>query len=128
MQKNVNKITMYSRPTCPLDAPVKKALVDVGVSVEYVDIRTNIEAKVAIREINNGYESVPTLLFPDGTTLTEPSPNALQEKLSSLGLDVSQGDMRASYLRGMLRSPLGWLQIGVLLAAIWGVLRLFGII
>jgi hypothetical protein len=38
-----------------------------------------------VKEINGGYESVPTLVFTDGSTLTEPSNEAIQIRLESLG-------------------------------------------
>jgi hypothetical protein len=49
-----------------------------------VDIRQDEAGRARVREINAGCESVPTLVFPDGSTLTEPSPHALNLKL---GLD-----------------------------------------
>ena len=36
----------------------------------------------------NGYESVPTLVFPDGSTLTEPTNGGLQAKLGEMGYTV----------------------------------------
>jgi len=125
-QNKSQLIAMYSRPTCPLDAPVKRALVEAGAAFAYVDIRRNEEAKALLREINDGYESVPTLVFPDGDTLAEPRAAALEEKLLSLGLDP--GSVRASYLQGTARSPMGWMMAGALLVVVWGILRLIGVL
>jgi len=79
--------------------PVRNALERAGAAYEYVDIYSVLEARDGVREINHGYESVPTLVFPDGSTLTEPSIGQLQAKLQSLGYE--------------LRSPtlMGWLQL-----------------
>jgi hypothetical protein len=44
-------------------------------------------------EINNGNASVPTLVFPDGSTLTEPSTAVLRQKLQSLGYAVPQPNL-----------------------------------
>lgn len=41
-----------------------------------------------MRRINNGFESVPTLIFPDGSILTEPSSSELLEKLRMYGEQV----------------------------------------
>lgn len=128
MQEKTKSIMMYSRPTCPLDGPVKKALADSRATFAYIDIRANEAAKATLREINGGYESVPTLIFPDGDTLTEPSAAALEEKLLSLGFDLAPGNVQASYRRGMVRSPMTWLQIGALLAVLWAILRLIGVL
>jgi len=35
-------------------------------------------------EINNGYRSVPTIVFPDGEVLVEPARTKLDEKLEQL--------------------------------------------
>jgi glutaredoxin len=55
---------------------------------EYINIHEDDEASQFVREVNGGYESVPTLLFPDGTTLTEPSAGALKAKLEASGYAV----------------------------------------
>lgn len=39
-------------------------------------------------EINNGFESVPTLVFADGSTLTEPNNDTLYSRLNTLGLNM----------------------------------------
>jgi mycoredoxin len=59
-----------------------------GASYEYVDISRDDVARQRVREINEGLESVPTLEFPDGDTLTEPSLRELEEKLEGLGLQA----------------------------------------
>ncbi len=93
-----NKIILYGRPACAMVPSVQNTLKRAGVVYEYVDIYNVLEARERVREINHGYESVPTLAFPDGSTLTEPSMGQLQAKLQSLGYEV--------------RSPtlMGWLQ------------------
>lgn len=58
---------------------------EAHVDYEYVDIYTDPAAREWVREVNRGYESVPTLVFPDGSTLTEPSRRQLRAKLKSLG-------------------------------------------
>jgi hypothetical protein len=40
-------------------------------------------------EINAGNESVPTLVFADGSTLTEPSRKALMARLESLNIGLA---------------------------------------
>ena len=55
------------------------------VPFEYVDITFNGPASQRVREINGGMASVPTLVFPDGTTLTEPNEAELAAALERLG-------------------------------------------
>ena len=62
------------------------ALDKTGIRYEYINIRQDEAGRARVREINSGCESVPTLVFPDGSTLTEPSIHALKRKLELLGL------------------------------------------
>jgi mycoredoxin len=82
------KITVYGHPTCPGVGPVKGLLRQSRVDFEYVDIHQDSDGAAKVRAINNGNESVPTLIFPDGTTLTEPTVADLTTKLASLGYKV----------------------------------------
>jgi mycoredoxin len=83
-----NKIVVYGSPACALVSSVRNALERADAVYEYVDIHNALEARERVREINRGYESVPTLVFPDGSTLTEPTRSELQAKLQSLGYEV----------------------------------------
>jgi mycoredoxin len=81
-------IIVYGHPNCPALGPVKGMLTQSKVTFEYIDIHQDSVAADRVRAINNGNESVPTLVFPDGSTLTEPTVGALQAKLESLGYKV----------------------------------------
>jgi mycoredoxin len=66
--------------------PLARGVLDqANVEYEYINIYEDQAARERLRQINHGYESVPTLVFPDGDILTEPSRNALETKLKSLG-------------------------------------------
>ena len=47
----------------------------------WVDIDQDKEAGKLVEQINGGFRSVPTIIFPDGSTLTEPSTQQLRQKL-----------------------------------------------
>ena len=81
-------IIMYGTPTCPMVPPMKQMLARVDVQYEYVNLVGDLMARERVREINNGYESVPTFEFPDGSTLTEPSAGEMKRKLEHMGYDV----------------------------------------
>lgn len=49
----------------------------------YIDIDKDQEGKQFVIETNNGNRSVPTIVFPDGSILVEPSSWILEEKLTS---------------------------------------------
>lgn len=70
--------------------PLARGVLDqANVEYEYIDIYDDQAARERLRQINRGYESVPTLVFPDGEILVEPSRRALEAKLASLGYDIS---------------------------------------
>jgi glutaredoxin len=49
---------------------------------KWIDIDRDPEARAYVQQINGGYRSVPTIVFPDGSILVEPSHAELAEKLS----------------------------------------------
>lgn len=52
---------------------------------EYIDIEKDDAAREYVVQVNKGSQSVPTIVFPDGAIMTEPSSAALIAKLSALG-------------------------------------------
>lgn len=50
----------------------------------YIDIEQNEEARAYVEQVNKGMQSVPTIIFPDGSVLVEPSSSALIAKLAAL--------------------------------------------
>ena len=82
------KVMMYGTPTCPMVPPVRGMLDRAQVSFDYVNIAEDAESRGKVMAINDGNASVPTLVFPDGSTLTEPSTAVLRQKLESLGYTV----------------------------------------
>ena len=83
-----SSIILYGTPTCPGLPPVRGLLAQAKVPYAYIDINRDPAAAARVRAINNGNESVPTLEFPDGATLTEPTSGQLKQKLESLGYRV----------------------------------------
>jgi len=81
-------IIVYGHSACPSVPFVRSILERSGAVFEYINIHTDEVSRARLRDINNGYESVPTLVFPDGSTLTEPSMRTLREKLAALGYEV----------------------------------------
>ena len=95
-------ITMYGRPNCPAVRPVQKVLEAAGAEFDYIDIHQDEAGRRRVLLINEGNESVPTLVFPDGSTLTEPGPGKLRGKLRNLGYDVSPTVAWFKYITGSL--------------------------
>ncbi len=82
------KIIVYGHPACLMVGPVLGMLDQSQVEYAYINIQQEPTARDRVREINDGYESVPTLVFPDGSTLTEPSSGQLKAKLRESGYAV----------------------------------------
>jgi mycoredoxin len=77
-------VVMYSTAWC-VDCWRAKQVMD-SMKVEYteIDISADEEATEFVMRLNRGNRSVPTLVFPDGSIMTEPRTVALVEKLQSL--------------------------------------------
>ncbi len=76
--------TMYSTPWCGYCFRLKGQLERDGIAFAEVDIEENPEAAHLVEQINDGNQTVPTLVFADGTALTNPSLMAVREKLADL--------------------------------------------
>jgi len=77
---------MYSADWCG-DCRSSKRLMD-SLNVEYtiIDVEADPSASEKVIEINGGQRSIPVIVFPDGTHMTEPSDNDLKAKLEALKL------------------------------------------
>ena len=74
--------TMYSTPWCGYCHRLSSQLDREGITYEVVDIEQHPEA--AAEQVNRGNQTVPTLVYSDGTAQTNPSLKQVQEKLASL--------------------------------------------
>ncbi len=52
-----------------------------GIPYRWIDIDQDAEAAARVEAINRGFRSVPTLIWPDGSVLVEPSNAQLAMKL-----------------------------------------------
>lgn len=106
-EETTQTIILYGHAGCPMVAPVKRLLEQVDAPFDYVNIHQDQEARLRVREINRGFESVPTLVFPDGSTLTEPSSRVLSAKLKEMGYTNEDGsDPKMGALGTVASNPL----------------------
>lgn len=75
------QIIVYSTVWCPDCKRAKKFLAEHRVPYENIDIEQDAKAMAFVEKINNGMRIIPTIVFPDGSTLSEPSNAQLAEKL-----------------------------------------------
>jgi mycoredoxin len=75
--------TMYSTPWCGYCHRLKGQLKRAGIEFAEVDIEQVPEAAQIVEQVNNGNQTVPTLVFPDGTAMTNPSLAQVVEKIAA---------------------------------------------
>src|SRR5579883_3133832 len=80
--KRQTGIIMYSTSWCGDCRRSKKVFAALGVPYTEIDIEQHEDAAETVRRLNNGSQSVPTIIFPDGTKLVEPSNATLEAKLA----------------------------------------------
>ena len=80
------QITMYSTAWCPDCLRAKMVLKKLRVPFKEIDVDKNPEGHQIVIAHNNGQRIVPTIFFPDGSALVEPSNQALTNKVAELGL------------------------------------------
>ncbi|MDQ4008688.1 MAG: mycoredoxin [Actinomycetota bacterium] len=78
------RFTMYSTPWCGYCHRLKRQLEREGIGFDVVDIEQRPEAAEIVQRANNGNQTVPTLVFDDGTALTNPSVTQVRDKLGGL--------------------------------------------
>jgi mycoredoxin len=76
--------TMYSTPWCGYCHRLRSQLDREGIEYDVVDIEQHPEAADIVEQVNNGNQTVPTLVYSDGTAQTNPSLKQVTEKLASL--------------------------------------------
>ena len=82
-QATDKQIVMYGTSWCGDCARSKRLLDRHNVEYQWINIEEVPEAADTVRHINNGVQSVPTIVLPDGRVLIEPSDKELS---SALGL------------------------------------------
>jgi mycoredoxin len=79
-----NKITVYGTTWCGDCMRAKAFLDSSGYEYDFIDISEDESSLRKIMEINKGMQSVPTIQFPDGKVLVEPSNTQLSDEISFL--------------------------------------------
>ena len=77
--------TMYSTPWCGYCHRLKSQLDREGIPFEIVDIEQDPSAAGIAMKVNDGNQTVPTLVYSDGSAMTNPSLAQVKEKLAALG-------------------------------------------
>ncbi|SFJ83667.1 mycoredoxin [Cellulomonas sp. KH9] len=74
-------VTMYSTTWCGYCHRLRTQLDSAGIAYDVVDIEQQPDAARLVEEINGGNQTVPTVVFPDGSAATNPSLAQVRERL-----------------------------------------------
>ena len=74
-------VTMYTTPWCGYCVRLKKMMQREGIEYAEVDIEADAQAAELVMQANGGNRTVPTLLFPGGVALTNPSIDQVKAQL-----------------------------------------------
>lgn len=77
-------LIVYSTTWCPFCRRLTTDLDDARVVYREVDVDRDEAAAALVTEINHGNRVVPTVVFPDGSTMTNPAASEVVERLAAL--------------------------------------------
>ena len=77
-------VTMFTTQWCGYCVRLKKLMQGEGIDFAEVDIENDAAAAELVMRANGGNRTVPTLLFTDGTALTNPSIDQVKSQLGQL--------------------------------------------
>jgi len=75
------KLKVIGASWCPDCKRAKTFLGQHRIEFDWVDMESDPSAQAEVERINDGKRIIPTIIFPDGSILTEPSNDELAEKL-----------------------------------------------
>jgi mycoredoxin len=81
---DMSKFTMYTTSWCGYCFRLKSQLRREQIEFDEVDIESRPEAAELVAGVNGGNRTVPTLVFADGSALTNPSVREVTAKLAAL--------------------------------------------
>jgi mycoredoxin len=75
-------VTMFTTTWCGYCVRLKKLMQREGIEFAEVDIEQDAKAAELVMQANGGNRTVPTLLFADGSAMTNPSIDQVKAQLS----------------------------------------------
>ena len=77
-------LTMYTTTWCGFCRRLKSQLAREGIEISEIDIERDPAAAAFVMSVNDGCQTVPTVVFADGSTMTNPSAKAVKQRLLEL--------------------------------------------
>ncbi len=76
-------LVIYSTPWCGYCRRLKSQMEREGIAFEEVDIEQHPDAAEYVMSVNGGNQTVPTVVFPDGSAMTNPSLADIRAKVAA---------------------------------------------
>lgn len=80
-----SKVKVYGTDSCGDCRRAKQYLDESGIVYNWVDIEAHPDEIETVMSYNDGRKTIPVVVFPDGSYLTEPSNAELAAKLAVAG-------------------------------------------
>lgn len=80
---STQNLTMYTTTWCGYCRRLKSQLDSAGIAYDEVDVEQVPEAAELVESVNGGNRTVPTLVFPDGSSATNPSLAEVRARLGA---------------------------------------------
>jgi mycoredoxin len=81
---STRKVTLFTTTWCGYCVRLRSQLERADIDYVEADIESDPEAAALVAKVNDGDLTVPTLLFDDGSALSNPSITQVSDKLASL--------------------------------------------
>jgi len=78
-----SRIVLYGVDWCPDCRRARAVLAREQIAYLDVNVDRDPQAESFVKELNRGFRSVPTIIFPDGRVLVEPRDDQLSEAVKA---------------------------------------------
>lgn len=78
------QLTMYTTTWCGFCRRLKSQLARDGIEMVEIDIERDADAAAFVENVNGGNQTVPVVVFPDGTAVTNPTAKDVKARLAAL--------------------------------------------
>jgi mycoredoxin len=78
------ELTMYTTQWCAFCRRLKSQLARDGIEMTEVDIERDPDAAEYVMSVNGGNQTVPTVVFPDGSVMVNPSAAQVKDRMADL--------------------------------------------
>jgi mycoredoxin len=75
-------LTMYTTTWCGHCVRLKRGLKAAGIGFDEVNIEEDAASAELVMDVNGGNKTVPTVVFADGTALTNPALDQVRARLA----------------------------------------------